>query len=113
MHEMSICEGVVLSLESEAEKQHFQKVKKVWLTIGAFSGVEVDALHFGWDVVTRNSIADGAELIIATEQGQAWCLGCSNHVQIENRYDDCPACGSHMLQVTGGETLSIKEIEVE
>ncbi|WP_319381230.1 hydrogenase maturation nickel metallochaperone HypA [Thiomicrorhabdus sp.] len=98
-------------LGKRSAEQHFQKVKKVWLTVGVFSGVEIDALRFGWDVVTRNSIAEGAELIVIGEQGQAWCMGCSKHVQIENRYDDCPACGSHQLQVTGGETLSIKEIE--
>ncbi|MDU6673245.1 MAG: hydrogenase maturation nickel metallochaperone HypA, partial [Bradyrhizobium sp.] len=28
-------------------------------------------------------------------------------------YDPCPACGSHQLQVTGGEDMRVKELEVE
>ena len=31
MHEMSLCEGVLQVLEREALRQHFTKVKTVWL----------------------------------------------------------------------------------
>ncbi|MBD3612912.1 MAG: hydrogenase maturation nickel metallochaperone HypA [Hydrogenovibrio crunogenus] len=113
MHEMSICEGILLTLEEQSSVQSFKKVKKVWLDIGAFSGVEKQALLFGWEVVTKNTLAHDSELIINDIAGQAWCLGCSTTVDIVNRYDDCPLCGSHMLQVTGGEELKIKELEVD
>ncbi len=113
MHEMSICEGILLTLEEQAKIQNYKKVKKVWLDIGAFSGVEPHALTFGWEVVTRNSLAEQSELIINHIPGQAWCLGCSNAVTIQNRYDDCPLCDSGMLQMTGGEELKIKELEVD
>lgn len=113
MHEMSICEGILLTLEEEAKKQQFQRVKQVWLEIGVFAGVEPQALHFSWEVVTSNSLAEGSKLHIIDEPGQAWCLGCSQTVEIQNRYDDCPKCGSHLLQVTAGEALRIKELEVD
>lgn len=113
MHEMSICEGILLTLEEQAKAQNFTKVKKVWLDVGAFSGVEIKALHFGWEVVVKNSIAQEAELIVNDLAAQAYCLGCANTVEILNRYDDCPKCGSGMLQVVSGEELKIKEIEVE
>ena len=113
MHEMSICEGILLTLEEEAQKQHFHRIKQVWLEIGVFAGVEPQALQFGWEVVTRNTLAEGAKLHIIDEPGQAWCLGCSQTVSIQNRFDDCPNCGSHLLQVTAGEAMRIKELEVD
>lgn len=64
MHEMSICEGILLTLEEQAKTQKFSTVKKVWLDVGAFSGVEISALKFGWEVVVRGSIAQQAELIV-------------------------------------------------
>ncbi|CAG0911509.1 unnamed protein product [Cyprideis torosa] len=113
MHEMSIAESIIQIIEDEARKQSFKRVKHVWLEIGRFSGVEIEALTFCFDVVTRGGVAEGTALDIIELPGQAWCMGCSESVEVEQRYDACPRCGSYQLQVTGGEELRIKELEVE
>ena len=113
MHEMSLCEGILQVLESEASKQGFNKVKNVWLEIGDLSGVEIDAMLFSFDAVTRNSIADGAKLNIINVPGSAWCMKCARNVTVKQRFDECPDCGSYQLQVTAGDEMKIKELEVE
>ena len=113
MHEMSLCEGVLQILEDNAVKQGYQKVTTVWLEIGALSGVEIDAMRFGFDAVTRGTLADSAKLEIIRVPGQAWCMQCAKTVTVEQRFDACPDCGSYQLQVTGGEEMKIKELEVE
>ena len=62
MHEMSLCESMLQLMEEQAKSQSFSRVKSVWLEIGQLSGVEIDALRFGFEVVMRNSLAEGAEL---------------------------------------------------
>ena len=113
MHEMSLCEGVLRVLEEQAAVQRFNKVKAVYLEVGALAGVEVEALRFGFDVVMKTSIAEDARLEIIDVPGQAWCLPCMQQVNINQRFDACPLCGGHQLQVQGGEELRIKELEVE
>jgi len=113
VHEMSLCEGVLQVLEDEAKRQHFSKVKTVWLEIGAMSGVEVEAMRFCFDVVIRHTLADGAKLEIIEVPAEAWCLNCTQTVTVKQRYDACPHCGSYQLQVTRGEEMRIKELEVE
>lgn len=113
MHEMSICEGVLLALEAEAKIHNIVKVKTVWLEIGDLSSVEPEALHFSFDVVTRDSLADGAKLEIIKVAGAAWCMECSESVTIKQRFDECPGCGGHQLQVTSGDEMKIKELEVD
>ena len=113
MHEMSLCEGVLQVLESEAQKQGFKRVKNVWLEIGDLAGIEIDAMRFSFDAVTRNSIADGAALNIINVPGAAWCMQCSTSVSVKQRFDECPKCGSYQLQVTAGDEMKIKELEVE
>ena len=113
MHEMSLCEGVLQALETEAAKQNFKKVLTVWLEIGDLSSVEPEAMLFSFDVVTYNSLAEGAKLKIINVPGDAWCMQCSKHVTIKQRHDECPDCGSYQLQVTGGDEMKIKELEVE
>ena len=113
MHEMSLCEGVLQVLESEARRQQFSRVKVVWLEIGSMAGVEVEAMRFCFDVVMRHSLADGAKLEIIQVPAAGWCLGCAQTVTIKQRYDACPHCGSYQVQVTSGNEMRIKELEVE
>ena len=91
MHEISLCEGILQILESEALKQGFSKVKVVWLEIGDLSCVEPEALLFGFDVVTRNSLADGAKLEIIHIPGCAWCMKCKKNVQPKKK-ETLPFC---------------------
>lgn len=113
MHEMSLCESILQTLEQQAQAQHYRKVKTVWLEIGALAGVETDALRFCFDLVVHGSLADQAKLEIIDIPGQAWCLPCAKNVAVQQRYDQCPLCGSHQLQINGGDQMRIKELEVE
>lgn len=113
MHEMSLCEGVLQLLREHAVSQGFSQVKRVWLEIGALSGVEPQAMRFCFDVVMKESLADGAQLEIIHLPGEAWCMKCGEPVQVTARYQACPQCGSYQLQVTGGDEMRVKELEVE
>lgn len=113
MHEMAIAESILGALEDHARAQQFGKVTLVRLEIGPLAGVEVDALRFSFDVVTKGTLADGARLDIISDPAQAWCMACSKTVEIAQRFDPCPDCGGHQLQITRGTELRIKELEVE
>lgn len=113
MHEMSLAEGILQVLEAESAKQGFTLVKTVWLEIGALVGVEVSALEFAFDVVRRGTLAEQAQLVIINLPAQAWCMPCGQVVEIRQRFDACPQCGSYQLQVSAGDEMRIKELEVE
>jgi hydrogenase nickel incorporation protein HypA/HybF len=112
MHEMSLCEGVIEIIEAEARRQSFTRVKTVWLEIGALSQVEPDAMRFCFDVVAAHSVAAEARLEIVSSPGQAWCMSCVKTVAVERRYDPCPCCGGYQLQITGGDDMRLRELEV-
>lgn len=113
MHEMSLAEGIIQIVEDTARKAEAARVKAVWLEIGRLSSVEPDALRFCFDVVVKNTLADGAHLEIIDVPGSAWCMQCSQTVDVAARYDPCPRCGSYQLQVTGGTEMRVKELEIE
>jgi hydrogenase nickel incorporation protein HypA/HybF len=113
MHEMAICESIRTTIEEQAKLQSFSRVKRVCLEIGALSGVEIGAVRFGFDVAMQGSIAEHSVLEIVACPATAWCMRCGEMVPIANRYDACPKCNSCQLQVTAGEELNIKELEVE
>jgi len=113
MHEMSICESIIQIIEDEARKQAFSRVKQVWLEIGLFSGIEADALRFSFDVVSRSSVAENAVLNIDELPGEGYCMNCGKTITVLQRFDPCPECGGYQVQVTGGDEMRIKELEVE
>ena len=113
MHEMSLCEGVLQVLQDSAQKQGYTQVKTVWLEIGELSGVETEAMVFSFDVVTKGSLAENAKLEVINVPGEAWCMKCAKVVHVTRRFDECPDCSSYQLQVTGGDEMKIKELEVE
>lgn len=112
MHEMSLCESLLDILKAEAETAKFNKVKRIVLEIGPLSSVEPDAMRFGFDVVMKDTLADGAKLDIVMPPAEARCLTCFELVTITDRLDPCPKCGGTDLQISGGDALRIKELEV-
>ncbi len=113
MHELSLCESVMQILEDNARLKGYNRVKTLWLEIGELSCVEADALRFSFEVVSRGTLAEGATLEIITVPGLAWCLPCGKHVAVKQRFDACPVCGNFPLQVSGGDEMKIKELEVD
>ncbi len=112
MHEMALCEGVIDIIETEARRQSFSRVTTVWLEIGALSQVEPEAMRFCFDVVAARSVAADAKLEIIRPPGTAWCMSCVKSVTVEQRYDPCPCCGGYQLQITAGDEMRVKELEV-
>lgn len=113
MHEMSLAEGVLQVIEASAKRDGFGHVRTVWLEIGRMAAVEVEAMRFCFDAVTKGSLADGARLEIIDVPGQGWCMKCCETVPMDALYGACPQCGSHQVQVTGGTEMRVKELEVE
>jgi hydrogenase nickel incorporation protein HypA/HybF len=113
MHEMSLAEGIIQLLEDQASKQSFTRVKQVWLEIGLLASVDVDSLLFSLDIVSRDTLADGAAIHLSQPAGQGWCLQCSQSVMLENSYQGCPRCGSFQIQVTAGDSMRVIELQVE
>ena len=112
MHEMALSESVLQSIERNARADGFERVVAVHLEIGELAGVDTEAMRFSFDAVTRGTLADSARLDISAVPGEAWCLPCGHTVRISKRFDPCPDCGSHQLQVTGGADMLLKSLEV-
>lgn len=112
MHEMSLAEGIRQIIDTQARQHGFAKVTMLRLEIGRFAGVEKPALEFALDVVLRGSAAQGTRLEMIDLPGRALCYACGEVVNIDDRLDPCPLCGSGKLMPQGGDEMRIKDMEV-
>ena len=85
----------------------------MWLEIGQLACVEKESLRFYFDVVKQDSMAQQAKLEIIEIAGQALCNQCQHTMLIVSHYEACSQCGSYSLQITHGDGMQIKELEVE
>ncbi len=112
MHEMALAESVLAIVEEAARQHAAARVTSVRLEIGALSHVAPEALRFCFEAVKRSSIADGAALEIDTTPGRAWCMPCGKGVTLERLGEACPECGGYQLEVTQGEAMRVRDIEI-
>jgi len=112
MHEMALAESVVQIVDDQARQAGSDRIKTVWIEIGELSHVQPEAMSFCFEAVAKNTRADGAKLEIIRAPGQAWCHNCACQVHVSSLVDACPKCGGFQLQVTGGEDMRVKEMEV-
>jgi hydrogenase nickel incorporation protein HypA/HybF len=113
MHEMALTESMIGIVEEEARRQSFSRVRAVVLEIGALGCVEPDSIRFCFDAVSRGTVAEGARLDIVRVAAEGWCIDCGMTVALEERFGACPVCGRHRVQMTAGDELRIREMEVE
>ena len=112
MHEMSLAEGVLDLAEKSARENGASHITGIWLELGALAQIEVEALRFCFEAVTRGSMAENARLEIVATPGVAWCMPCGETVPLAALGDSCPRCGGYQLTVTGGDAMRVKEIEI-
>lgn len=110
---MSLVEGVLQIVEDAAREQGFARVRAVRLEIGQLAAVEIEALRFCFDLVMRDTLAEGARLEIETVAGAGWCMMCSESVPLPALYEACPRCGGYAVRPTAGTEMRVKDLEVD
>lgn len=113
MHEMSLTESVISLVEDAARREKFSRARAIVLEIGELGHVEPEAMRFCFEAISRGTIADGARLDIVRVPGAGWCLDCGKTVPLAERFGPCPDCGQYHVQMTAGDELRVKELEVE
>lgn len=112
MHELTICEALLERIAQERETRPFTHVKRVRLEIGRFSCLDPEALQYAFELLGRGTFLEDAALEIDRPRGRATCLDCGAEVEVDERQDDCPACGAGRLKATGGDGMRFIEMEV-
>lgn len=113
MHELSLCNNIIKIVARRAAADGFVRVSLVRLEVGALSNVEPQALRFGFTAASRGTIADGARLEIIETPAHAWCPDCAAEVIVRSRIESCPVCAGPLINLRGGDMLSVKDMEVE
>jgi hydrogenase nickel incorporation protein HypA/HybF len=108
VHELAITQSIV---DTVIERLGDRRVESVSIVVGKLSGVVPDAIVFCFDLCTTGTSLEGARMHVVEVPGEGRCRSCGTEVVLEDFLALCP-CGSADLAITGGQQLSIKDVEV-
>jgi len=124
MHEFSAACSIVDTAVEAAVNNNVTKVSVVNIEVGEFTFLIPDQLTFNFEIASRNSILEGAELRIKTVKGRLKCNECGFEGDSEVDSDipneiaafapmKCPQCSSSSTKIVGGRDFVITSIEAE
>jgi len=113
MHELSVTESVLEIACKHAKKAQATKVTDIFLVIGRLSSIIDDSVQFYWDLISENTICEGAQLHFERIPATLVCLECDQQYQLEKELIPCPNCGSARIRVLSGDEFNIESIEIQ
>lgn len=97
----------------EAEKAGAARVDRIDLVIGEMTGAMGDCVRFYFDLLSKGTIVEGAEVAIETVPPMARCRNCHEMSPLARKtYWACPHCEDKRLQIVAGRELLVKSIGV-
>ena len=113
MHELSITQSLLDIALRHAERADAQRIVRLNMVIGELATIVDDSVQFYWDFVSRDTIAEGAELCFERVPGTLRCLGCDHVFPLNGRNFACPVCSERHVVPAGGDEFRLDSIEVE
>jgi len=107
MHELSIVMGII---DVVTEYAKGEPVKEVTLDIGCLTTIEMFAFDMAWKQAVKGTLLEKATLDIHRIEGKAVCLECGTGFAINEVYDACTGCNSHLIQIVQGKELKVRSL---
>jgi hydrogenase nickel incorporation protein HypA/HybF len=113
MHEMGIALQIIeIATESIPPDLKTVRVARVNLKVGKLSAVVPESLRFCFEVASRETALEGAELRIEEIPVVARCRDCQAEWTISEPAFACETCESGNLEILSGRELDIESIEI-
>lgn len=113
MHEFSIVENIVTLLKQIAKDNNFVSIKKATLKVGKLRQIVPENMKFAFGVLTKDTVASSAELIIEEVPVKVFCKSCKNEFIVTDNVYVCPNCSSFELEILTGKEIVLENIEGE
>lgn len=113
MHELSVTESLLEIALRHAQEAGAERIVRLNIVIGELSSIVDESVQFYWDIVSEDTIAEGAELHFERVDGTLRCLACGHTFPLNHRSFVCPQCGEARVVAVGGDEFRLDSIEVE
>ncbi len=114
MHELAITEQITKIAIKHGEKNKASKITDLYLVIGELSTVIDDSVQFYWDLITENTLCEGAKLHFKRIPAVFRCRDCNKEYGlVKGELTPCPYCQSNRMDILQGKEFHLDSINIE
>jgi hydrogenase nickel incorporation protein HypA/HybF len=113
MHELPVTQSLLELALEHAEKAGAVRILRLNITIGNLASIVDDSVQFYWDIISKETIAEGAELVFQRIATEIKCLDCNRSYLPVDGISACPKCSGYHVKVIAGQEFYLDSIEVE
>ncbi len=113
MHELAIVEGIIDAVIPAAREHNAEKILSIRLKIGELSGVIPSCIQEYFTIAARDTIAEGAKILIERVPIRINCADCGYDGELKLRQYRCPACQGTDFRIVSGREYFVDSIEAE
>ena len=113
MHELPVTESLLALTLEHAAKAGGGRVTALYLVIGPLSGIVGESVRFYWEMISRDTPAEGALLHFRHTELILECRGCGSTFRPAAEDYTCPSCGSLDTLAVEGQEFHLEAIDLE
>jgi hydrogenase nickel incorporation protein HypA/HybF len=113
MHESSITESLLSLALSKAAEAKAKKITRINLVVGELAGVVPECVQFYFEIISKDTLADGAALCFERKPTRIRCRKCEKEFTPLNHDWACPDCHELSMEIVSGRECYMESIEVE
>jgi hydrogenase nickel incorporation protein HypA/HybF len=110
MHELAATERLLAQAEQQASSAD-GRLTDVHVVLGELSTITEEAVRFYWNLLSAGRPSAEARLHFRPQPAAWRCLDCAQG-QGAGLAEQCPACGSYRLHLTGGQDCYLEAIDI-
>lgn len=113
MHELAITQSMLDIAVREGQKAGAQRITALNIKIGEYSDVVPALIQEYFDVISRGTIAAGAQLRLTRIPVTMRCHACGWQGRIDKFQVRCGRCGGTDLKLLTGREFYVESLEAE
>jgi hydrogenase nickel incorporation protein HypA/HybF len=113
MHELSVTESILEIALRHANQSSAKRITNLYLVIGQLASIVDDSVQFYWDIISKDTIAEGATLHFKRLPAQLICLDCKQQYNPRSDNFGCPNCKSDHVKIVSGDEFFMEAIDIE
>jgi hydrogenase nickel incorporation protein HypA/HybF len=113
MHELPVTESILEITLRHAVQAGGIRVANIYLVVGELSSIIDESVQFYWDFVSKDTLAEGAQLHFRRIPAKMRCVDCDMTYEPRSQGLTCPQCGGNDLRVLEGEEFFVEAIDIQ
>jgi hydrogenase nickel incorporation protein HypA/HybF len=113
VHELPVTESILEISLRRAKEANATRITGLYLVIGQLSSLVDDSIQFYWDIIAKDTIAEGAILHFRRIPAEFQCMACATMFRPDGEDLSCPSCGNIGARIAAGDEFFLEAIDVE